>query len=98
MGDSIESFQTAATPSAMSWMGRIKSYDLPIELAITVDGRDITFDFAGTCDQGPGKSTSRSTPPRPLSVLTEGPFLDPDVPNNQGFWIRSKFLHPKDRW
>ncbi|WP_227134915.1 hydantoinase B/oxoprolinase family protein [Halorubellus salinus] len=58
--------------------------DVPIEATVTVDGADVTVDFAGTADQVDGNVNA------PLAVATSAVYFvvrcvtDPDIPPNQG--------------
>ncbi|WP_267641044.1 hydantoinase B/oxoprolinase family protein [Haloarchaeobius amylolyticus] len=58
--------------------------DIPIEATVTVDGTDVTVDFAGTADQVDGNVNA------PLAVATSAVYFvvrcvtDPDIPPNQG--------------
>ena len=58
--------------------------DIPIEATVTVDGADVTVDFAGTADQVDGNVNA------PLAVATSAVYFvvrcvtDPDIPPNQG--------------
>ena len=72
----------------------IKSYDLPIELAITVTGREVTFDFAGTCAQVPGNINVTLNATQAAVCYSLKALLDPDVPNNQGVLDSVRILAP----
>jgi len=58
--------------------------DIPIEVAVTIDGGTVTVDFAGTADQVPGNVNA------PLSVAKSAVYFvircvtDPDIPPNHG--------------
>jgi N-methylhydantoinase B len=72
----------------------IKSYDLPIELAITVTGREVTFDFTGTCAQVPGNINVTLNATQAAVCYSLKALLDPDVPNNQGVLDSVRILAP----
>ena len=58
--------------------------DIPIEVAVTIDGRSIDVDFAGTADQVAGNLNA------PLSVAKSAVYFvvraitDPEIPPNRG--------------
>ncbi|WP_435101995.1 hydantoinase B/oxoprolinase family protein [Halarchaeum sp. P4] len=58
--------------------------DVPIEVAVTVDGETVTVDFAGTADQVEGNVNA------PLAVAKSAVYFvlrcvtDPEIPPNQG--------------
>ncbi len=62
----------------------VSDADIPIEVAVTVDGASLTVDFAGTADQVPGNVNA------PLSVTKSAVYyvlrciIPPDVPANGG--------------
>lgn len=58
--------------------------DIPVEVAVTVDGATVTVDFEGTADQVPGNVNA------PLSVAKSAVYFvircvtDPEIPPNHG--------------
>jgi len=58
--------------------------DIPIELAITIAGDRIVFDFAGTAAQVAGNINVPYDPTLATVCYALKALLDPDVPNNQG--------------
>ncbi|MFB6311187.1 MAG: hydantoinase B/oxoprolinase family protein [Salinirussus sp.] len=76
--------------------------DVPMTVTVTIDGRDIAFDFAGTADQLAGNFNA------PLSVTKSAVYYvlrcvtDPDIPPNAGCYEpvavsapKGSFLNPE---
>ncbi len=62
----------------------IATRDIPIKVRITVEGGNITFDFAGTSPQVPGNINVTLNATQAAVCYTLKSLLDPDVPNNEG--------------
>ena len=96
MGDSIETIPDGnyRFTDMMDGDG-IEALDLPIELVITVNGREITFDFEGTCAQVAGNINVTLNATQAAVCYSLKALLDPDVPNNQGVLDSVKILAPR---
>ena len=96
MGDSIETIPDGDYHFADMMDGDgIDALDLPIELMITVSGREITFDFEGTCAQVAGNINVTLNATQAAVCYSLKALLDPDVPNNQGVLDSVKILAPR---
>lgn len=62
----------------------IDTYDIPIEVTITVRGAHITFDFTGTSAQVPGNINVTFNATQASVCYALKALLDPEVPSNQG--------------
>ena len=95
MGDSIETIPDGdyRFTDMMDGDG-IEALDIPIELVITVKGREITFDFEGTCAQVAGNINVTLNATQAAVCYSLKALLDPDVPNNQGVLDSVKILAP----
>ena len=58
--------------------------DIPIELAIRVDGERIVFDFTGTSPQVRGNINLTTNATQSAIAYTLKAMLDPEIPNNHG--------------
>jgi N-methylhydantoinase B len=58
--------------------------DIPIELALKIDGDRICFDFSGTSPQVPGNINCPLTATQSAVGYVLKALLDPSAPNNQG--------------
>ncbi|MFC6837466.1 hydantoinase B/oxoprolinase family protein [Halomarina ordinaria] len=74
-GDGVLEHASGVDPAAV---------EIPVEVAVTVDGRRLTVDFDGTADQVPGNVNA------PLAVAKSAAYFvvrcvtDPEIPPNQG--------------
>ena len=62
----------------------IDTYDIPIEVTITVSGERILFDFTGTSIQVPGNINVTFNATQASVCYALKALLDPDLPSNQG--------------
>jgi N-methylhydantoinase B len=58
--------------------------DVPLEVAVTVDGADLAVDFAGTADQVPGNVNAPLAVTRSAVYYVLRCIIPPDVPANAG--------------
>lgn len=58
--------------------------DIPIAVTVTVRGRQLTVDFAGTSPQVRGNINCTMSATRSAVCYTLKALLDPDIPNNHG--------------
>ncbi|MDH3670897.1 MAG: hydantoinase B/oxoprolinase family protein [Gammaproteobacteria bacterium] len=73
----------------------LATFDIPIRVRITVEGRRIQFDFAGTSKQVPGNINVTMNATQASVCYSLKALLDPELPSNQGVLDAAEILAEK---
>ena len=65
-----------------------------LKARVTVDGRNVTFDFTGTDDQRPAPMNCNMTQTFTACVYVLKCLVDPDIPMNEGFYAPIEVIAP----
>ena len=68
---------------------------MEIQLAVTVDGGTVTFDFTGSSPQTPGFVNAPYAATASAVMLTFLMLIDPDIPHNAGIQRRVRIVNPE---
>jgi N-methylhydantoinase B len=66
-----------------------------MQVAMTIDGSDVTFDFTGTAEQAPGFINASFWNTRASCIASLMLFLDPEIPRNHGFFRPMSVIAPE---
>ena len=69
--------------------------EMLIELAVSVAGEEITFDFTGSSPQTPGFVNAPFSATASAVMLTFLMFIDPDIPHNDGIVRPIRIVNPE---
>ena len=86
-----------------SYRGRSTAYydgvregsEMQIELAVSVAGEEITFDFTGSSPQTPGFVNAPFSATASAVMLTFFMLIDPDIPHNDGILRPIRIVNPE---
>ncbi len=73
----------------------LATFDIPIRVRITVEGKRIQFDFAGTSKQVPGNINVTMNATQASVCYSLKALLDPELPSNQGVLDAAEILAEK---
>jgi N-methylhydantoinase B len=73
----------------------LATFDIPIRVRITVEGKHIQFDFAGTSKQVPGNINVTMNATQASVCYSLKALLDPQLPSNQGVLDVAEILAEK---